>query len=256
MGQAIADLPDPLETPQASTLGADDLLAQMAGEEIDRLLREADAEAPAIRPSPQAIEDASSPALAERAATIPPVEGPVPAAVSEADALAGELDSLLSSLTTANPPAPAPMSASDDSKLAVEGGEPAAMNVPAEAEVSSVESAALFSAPAEEAIAGQRTTPPTAEETTDAERSALSLDASPVESAALAGAPSPLEVAASAELIEPPAGLPRLLLPLEWMNAPLAACPDLLREFMGKAAILTVLNALALIFYVRFIRRH
>src|SRR5690348_282259 len=53
MGQAAVDLPDPLETPpppqagapeRAAAAGADELLAQMAGQEIDRLLADADVE--------------------------------------------------------------------------------------------------------------------------------------------------------------------------------------------------------------------
>ena len=47
MGQVV-DLPDPLhnDAPAAGP-GVDDLLAQLAGEEIDRLLAEADIERPA-----------------------------------------------------------------------------------------------------------------------------------------------------------------------------------------------------------------
>src|SRR5690242_8797016 len=46
MGQATVDLPDPGEMPAAPMSSADDLLSQMAGEEIDRLLAEADVEKP------------------------------------------------------------------------------------------------------------------------------------------------------------------------------------------------------------------
>src|SRR5436305_15141873 len=46
MGQATLELPDPMEelSPPSgvATTNADDLLAQLAGEEVDRLLREAD----------------------------------------------------------------------------------------------------------------------------------------------------------------------------------------------------------------------
>jgi hypothetical protein len=43
MGQAAVDLPDPLEKPKAAPMSsADDLLAQLAGDEIDRLLADAD----------------------------------------------------------------------------------------------------------------------------------------------------------------------------------------------------------------------
>src|SRR5687768_10515368 len=46
MGQAAVDLPDPLESAAAPAApeGADDLLAQLAGDEIDRLLAEAELE--------------------------------------------------------------------------------------------------------------------------------------------------------------------------------------------------------------------
>src|SRR5688500_19219971 len=43
MGKSI-DLPDPLESASQPLGNADDLLAQLAGEEVDRLLAEADAE--------------------------------------------------------------------------------------------------------------------------------------------------------------------------------------------------------------------
>ena len=50
--------------------------------------------------------------------------------------------------------------------------------------------------------------------------------------------------------------LPLLLRPLEWINAPLAQCSDITRERVGKIAILTTVNALAILAYVAFIRRH
>src|SRR5690349_22506567 len=60
MGKAAVDLPDPLQTSsdadRARTLtSTDDLLAQLAGEEIDRLLAEVEessASAPVIAPAP------------------------------------------------------------------------------------------------------------------------------------------------------------------------------------------------------------
>jgi hypothetical protein len=54
MGQAAVDLPDTPSPPAASAASTDDLLAQMAGEEIDRLLAEADGEAPRPAPAAQA----------------------------------------------------------------------------------------------------------------------------------------------------------------------------------------------------------
>jgi hypothetical protein len=46
-----------------------------------------------------------------------------------------------------------------------------------------------------------------------------------------------------------------LLRPLELMNRPLAACSDGVREALGKVAIMTLINALAILVYVLFLRR-
>jgi len=47
-----------------------------------------------------------------------------------------------------------------------------------------------------------------------------------------------------------------LLRPLEWLNAPLNACSDTFRESLGKVAIMTLINALAILLYVMFLRKH
>ena len=67
MGQAAVDLPDPLEKPKA-TGSADELLAQLAGDEIDRLLADGDAgkspepasEAPAAPPIVESVAEAEA----------------------------------------------------------------------------------------------------------------------------------------------------------------------------------------------------
>ena len=61
MGQAAVDLPDPLDaqSPQ-SAAGMDDLLAQLAGDEIDRLLAEAEAESPRAE-NPAAVTEPADP---------------------------------------------------------------------------------------------------------------------------------------------------------------------------------------------------
>src|SRR5205085_7155067 len=52
MGQAAVDLPDPLESPPpAANTSTDDLLAQLAGDEIDRLLAEAELSASGRSPT-------------------------------------------------------------------------------------------------------------------------------------------------------------------------------------------------------------
>ncbi len=70
MGQATVDLPDPLKSPAPTTSGGtDDLLAQLAGEEIDRLLADADVEASSAAQSPTL----NSPAADQAASDLEPV---------------------------------------------------------------------------------------------------------------------------------------------------------------------------------------
>src|SRR5688500_11811138 len=88
MGKATVDLPDPLQQPPVSaaaggdaTASADDLLSQLAGDEIDRLLAEAESERPA---APQA---ATAPdALDTTTETKPEVESEEPPATAVATA--------------------------------------------------------------------------------------------------------------------------------------------------------------------------
>jgi hypothetical protein len=49
--------------------------------------------------------------------------------------------------------------------------------------------------------------------------------------------------------------LPRYLRPLEWLSAPLAIFPTTVRDLVGKAAIITLLNAAAILAYVLIVRR-
>src|SRR5690348_14324779 len=85
MGQATVDLPDPLDAPPPSSLsGTDDLLAQLAGDEIDRLLAEADLEhksltAPALaspNPAPAPASETRAPAPTVAPATPAPANAP------------------------------------------------------------------------------------------------------------------------------------------------------------------------------------
>jgi hypothetical protein len=50
--------------------------------------------------------------------------------------------------------------------------------------------------------------------------------------------------------------LPVVLKPLAWLSAPLDAFPDEVREMLGKIAILTLVNAVAVLAYVMLFRRH
>src|SRR5688572_29729295 len=80
MGQAAVDLPDPLDQqPPASPGGMDDLLAQLAGDEIDRLLAEADAE-PSPTPVTAGLTPVDAPVEPIRFDAEPPAAFAAPAA--------------------------------------------------------------------------------------------------------------------------------------------------------------------------------
>jgi hypothetical protein len=53
-----------------------------------------------------------------------------------------------------------------------------------------------------------------------------------------------------------PDHLPIYLKPLVWINAPLDSCPSVIRPMLGKVGIVTLLNALAVLTYVVFFRKH
>jgi hypothetical protein len=249
MGQAGVELADPLQSPPPpQAAGADDLLAQMAGAEIDRLLAEAEADIAPLE-KPQSADEAAM-ALAFGAAAVETAP-PTDSKPTTEETLAGELDTLLTSLTSAREPkADAPVAPEQQQ---IDEPPPA---------VSAAETAALLPGADQSLATSADVALEATEETSAAERQALH--------DAAASAPIATEeavdnaVAAVAEAVtadpEPEAtedgSLPLWLRPLEWLNVPIADCSDLVREFIGKAAILTVVNALALIVYVRFIRRH
>lgn len=56
---------------------------------------------------------------------------------------------------------------------------------------------------------------------------------------------------------EPDSGeTPLYLKPLVWINAPLNSSPALVRQILGKVGLVTLVNALAVLTYVIFFRKH
>src|SRR5687767_6413889 len=89
MGQAVADLPNSLDAPPPASLsGTDDLLAQLAGDEIDRLLAQTDVERLATRP---VIARTEPPAPAATVIHTPDAKPATPPG-NELDALLSELN--------------------------------------------------------------------------------------------------------------------------------------------------------------------
>lgn len=168
MGQA-AVLPDPLNEPASPPASADELLSQLVGDEINRLLAESETECASL-PRSGAAEDH------------------VPAVSSDVDLGA----------------------------LARHAAEEATANVPAQPPAPS---AAVAPPPVAPEIA-----------TGTAEREAL-----------------------RDELVE---SLPFYLKPLEWLNAPLHFLSERMREALGKVAIVTLVNAIAVLLYAILFRKH
>ena len=270
MGRAVVDLPNPLDLPPPATMsGTDDLLAQLAGDEIDRLLAEADAERPdapaaaaarvsAAPPGVAVVSPASaSEAAAERdgpdAGVAAAISGPAgasatpPAPVTDAS---DDLDSLLNELNQAGStsPDPAPASPAD----AVGDAEPKSLT---------------DQAPDVLARFGAAPAPPSAEPMdgvmSPAERDALNLATLSAETAAaerddtaaaaLGTAHAAPEAVARSEGEVAPALRPAVRV-LEWINAPLSFVPDAARDTLGKVAILTLVNSIAVLIYVLFVR--
>ena len=198
MGQAVVDLPDPTQTPPAGA-NADDLLSQLAGDEIDRLLGEAE------------VDKAAADEAAAAEALVTDVAAPVDP-VAETPAPATDMAALLDEAKAETPAEPTP-----------EAAEPVATPAPAS------ELDQTIAAHADTVLGPS----PTAAEP---EREELLSD----------------DLADAAE--EQPS-LPLLLRPLEWFSSPLDSLSPAARDFLGKAAIVTLVNSAAVIAYVIWFRK-
>jgi hypothetical protein len=242
MGQATVDLPDPSPHPDSSRhKSADDLLSQLAAEQIDQLLADSgtsaeSAEAPADPSQP----DPFNPPVEEKAHENAPASlDAVKETLTAEAAVAAQLDDLFQQINESAPAEPK--------------GE-AVPPAPAgpEATPATTQATAAMAAEVDAALAagtGPLLPPiePTAveEQKLLEERSALSASAD--------------EIAALGTVAQEQAdndALPSYLRPLEWINAPLQYCPEGVREAFGKIAILTLFNSLAVLLYVLIFRRH
>jgi hypothetical protein len=243
VGQAAVDLPDPLDTSSAraprTRADADDLLSQLAGEEVDRMLASA-GETPTS--SPSGVE----------------VAAPRPSPVESDDivdgAIVGEKPPVakiaIPQATIVTPKEPQHVVARKASPFADAAPVVVTPDVPA----GSIDEALAKQASALVQVGKQENSPepgaaPAAPDAGDsAVAVAAELDAdhkqNVVKLSELASAAKPDAVAPS----------PIYYRPLIWANAPFAALPDPLRDALGKVAILTLLNSLAVIAYVLLLR--
>ena len=231
MGQAAVDLPDPAGGANATHVAsADDLLSQLAGDEIDRLLAEADVEAEAQKsfdvPNatielPQHEDENESPDLGSQ------IESALEQVAAPLEPAAGEIDNSSED------------KAIDESLALGEASSAAELRHPIEPSSPVVVAAAPSSAASSD------------EQTSVQERSALAGGLSVA--APLNGSGQEESSSLAADETVPP--LPIYLRPLEWLNAPLCAGPEVVREAMGKVALITLVNALAVLTYVLIFRR-
>jgi len=272
MGKSI-DLPDPLQSASTPLGNADDLLAQLAGEEVDRLLAEADAEGkrPPGPGEARRANDASTDAA--------PQPTPEPPVQEQLDALFTEINSEESTNRPAVEPAPParapsmrPPSVPAVAPIAPMPFAPINSKLPDDIDVNEVMSAILGDGPLASSSAlpvspepvAAPARPPTAQatmlsaagvaapdqlSTTAAERRALALP-DPADEL-----PGPGELAGLTAPIEDDRPLPAYLKPLEWMNAPLDLLPPTIRDVLGQVAILTLVNAIAVLIYVFVFRK-
>jgi hypothetical protein len=265
MPRTAVNLPDPTQTPaRGAVSNADDLLSQLAGEELDRLLSEADS-APADAsgfelPDEQArdageasldelfneLDDKELPTLAED--DTPPPAPPPPFSKAPIAEVAPKATPAPKPLEAA--PTPAPPSNADALAAEMEADErahAAALRRMKQGGADDAETAA----PAQASTAVESPVPPAAPVVADAPEPAEPVDQAVTidpDLSALAENPPQFELAAP-----PPPFVVRLL---EWINAPLAGVSVGMRESMGKIAIITTINAIGVFVYVLFFRRH
>jgi hypothetical protein len=261
MGQATVDLPDPLDAPPPSSLsGTDDLLAQLAGDEIDRLLAEADLEQKTPGKPATAAGGAAAPAVdtaspqPTNSARVIAAAGPATFASADAAIAASvpvddELDALLSKLEE-DAPKFISSTPSDD------GSPPAAAAPLVDKSLVERVPEVLAQFPA----AGSTAETPADAATNAAAAAAMpasaSLDMSAAERDALKIVDLADDAAAESDALDDTGSsrLAPVIKVLELLNAPLSFVPDALRDTLGKVAIVTLVNSIAVLVYVLFLR--
>ena len=164
-------------------------------------------------------------------------------AASEIDRLLSEADAKAPA-PEPTPPAPVPVEPVVEKKEA-----------PAEAVAEGTERSALLEAAGFESKEAPTAEPVAAPPATDAppvqdERSAL-LQAAGFESPGAEETPADVQVATVDD-----DRMPIYLKPLVWMNIPFENCPSLIKQMLGRAGIVTLVNALAVLTYVLFFKKN
>lgn len=229
--ESLDDLMDPAQAPDASGEDADDLLASMADEAIDRMLAgDTDAVPPSQADAHEEVHEEVHEEAGEGISEETRADDLPDLSEDEAAALAKEEEAGSSAV-----------SASDDDELdALLRGDPEAAPPPNEEPEPAQDASAAVAAELEADLA--QSPPPSKEADLDA-----------LMAGEEANQAEPDEADAPAVDVKPtPAGTaatPLYLRPLVWMNRPLHGSPSA-RDVVGKIALLTLLNATGLFVYV------
>jgi len=279
MANAVVDLPDPLQSQPVKRAGetadgADDLLSAMVGDEIDRLLAEADAR-PTTRP-PELAGSGTGPAAEPE----PPKafdtsslnEKPLPGARSTDDAsaptMAQELDDILSSVDSLIEKIDDSTDEPVDEKAAGEVDPSDA--VAKDADDDQADAAVLDKEPFVRTNNAAAAVAEPAFQIDDAGVGNPDAIETPHDVAGEAAELPPLEISSHTEPSGSPAAVAEiepvsvdsrfanspLVRVLQWINRPFDACPVTLRDALGKAGVATLVNAAAILLYVRWIHQH
>ncbi|MDB5330728.1 MAG: hypothetical protein JWP03_1879 [Phycisphaerales bacterium] len=296
MGKATIDLPDPMDvSADTGSAGTDDLLAQLAGEEIDRLIAESDNDsttATAADRAPRAVTPATanangqadkpkerrpqanapsnpaiSPAVGQVPADAPKAQPAVAAQDAAAEAapevdLGAGIDALFSQLKLDDPVVES--AAVTDSSVEQRASAPAPVSPKSSAQpvakpVIEMDEADILAAnivadEAMHAIASAPAAAPDSAEPATAEADLADLEAAAekneLSAPILHEEPDRDETESHAD--RPASFLVRVL---ELFNAPMSACPESVRESVGKIAVITLVNAVAVLAYVLIFRR-
>ena len=137
MGKAALDLPDPLQSPpEGAKASTDELLAQLAGDEIDRLLAEAEAVEPRASRAPFHVAPPTSPESSTEPEPPPAAPAPeLPDSPTSAELdVAAEMDALFTAATAKDQAAAeAEMSAAERDGLKTPAGVAESVAAPAPA---------------------------------------------------------------------------------------------------------------------------
>jgi hypothetical protein len=250
MGPSAVDLPDPLNNPEPPPLalqGADDLLSQLVGDQIDRLMRDdrptpvLDLRAPvgdaqnarALEPTPPAIK----PTPANSAPDAQIIEEPEPTQADEIFESEEVYENAIEQPAAPPPSAEPPPSAAP----------PPPADQPADAPDDAESD--LAQELAEDERLGDRIDATSIEQATENIRSQLDellaeVDLTPV----------PFMREPAKTPVAPVPEIPMYLAPLIWANAPVALLPAWARKSLGVVSVLLFVLALGALGYVMFLR--